>query len=420
MCEAVAQVLEREDQRSHPDRVTTRHGCRNVGELIQRATRVSGRTASDVIGTARAVRRPLALSTGEVLPAEFPRIREALGAGEVGMDGVVGVVGAFRGCMTGRAGLLAADDELAAAACGEGADAAPRPRPTSCGRSRRCGRRTSIRTVRSRPRLGRCANGGSRWGAAATTGWSRCGAAFCRKSPRSSSSASTASSTRESTRWRGRASPRRSRTTGDEPVDAAADDRSHPQKQHDALAVLLTAAAASGALPTLGGAAPTLVVSVREEDLATGRGYAHLPGDHEPISLTAARHIACTGDRATGRDRRERPDRVDRDPRPCLQPPQRRAITVRDGGCLIPGCHVPPQWCEIHHVEEHSRGGPTHTDNGVLLCWFHHRTIDSGGWRIRMVDGIPHVAAALVGRQAKWRPATKSPTRRRDTITQRT
>ena len=70
---------------------------------------------------------------------------------------------------------------------------------------------------------------------------------------------------------------------------------------------------------------------------------------------------------------------------------QRRAIVLRDKECLIPGCHVPASWCEIHHVEEHSRGGPTHTDNGVLLCWFHHRTIDTGGWQIRMIDGAPHV-----------------------------
>ena len=99
---------------------------------------------------------------------------------------------------------------------------------------------------------------------------------------------------------------------------------------------------------------------------------------------------------------------------------QRRAITFRDGGCIIPGCHVPPQWCEIHHVEEHSRGGPTHTDNGVLLCWFHHRTIDSGSWSIRMVDGVPHVRGPhWWDAHGRWRPATKSPTRMRDAIARR-
>jgi len=206
----------------------------------------------------------------------------------------------------------------------------------------------------------------------------------------------------------------------DEPIERAADQRTHAQRQHDALAVLLTAAAASGALPTLGGAAPTLVVTVRQEDLASGRGHANLPGDDEPISLAAARHIACTGavqrvvSRADGRIVSiETLDRV-------FNHHQRRAITARDGGCLIPGCRVPPQWCEIHHVEEHSRGGPTHTDNGVLLCWFHHRTIDSGGWRIRMIGGVPCVRGpSWWDARAKWRPATKSPTRRRDAIAER-
>ena len=100
---------------------------------------------------------------------------------------------------------------------------------------------------------------------------------------------------------------------------------------------------------------------------------------------------------------------------------QRKAITVRDGGCVIPGCHCPPQWCEIHHVTEHSRGGPTHTDNGVLLCWFHHRTLDTGNWQIRMQDGIPSVRGpSWWDHTRQWRPATKSPTRKRDHIALRT
>ena len=43
--------------------------------------------------------------------------------------------GAFRGCLAGRVELLAADEELAAAACGEGADAAP---PASADELRAC------------------------------------------------------------------------------------------------------------------------------------------------------------------------------------------------------------------------------------------------------------------------------------------
>ncbi|MFK4838077.1 DUF222 domain-containing protein, partial [Microbacterium sp. ZW T2_14] len=88
-------------------------------------TRVSRRTAGEVIAAAGAVQQQVALSTGEVLPAQFPAMRAAFAAGHVGADGIVAVIGAFRGCHTGRAEMLAADTELAAAACGEGADAAP-------------------------------------------------------------------------------------------------------------------------------------------------------------------------------------------------------------------------------------------------------------------------------------------------------
>ncbi|WP_231880324.1 HNH endonuclease signature motif containing protein, partial [Microbacterium sp. H83] len=81
---------------------------------------------------------------------------------------------------------------------------------------------------------------------------------------------------------------------------------------------------------------------------------------------------------------------------------QRRAIIARDKECLIPGCHVPASWCEIHHVTEHARGGPTHTDNGVPLCWWHHRSLDTSGWEIRMHDGIPEVRGP-----AWWDPARR-------------
>lgn len=418
--EAVAHVLEREDSRSHPDRLTARHGCRNIGELVQRATRASGRTASNVIATARAIGRDASLSTGELLPAEFPRLREALRAAEVGIDGVMGIVAAFRGCTIGRAGLLAADDELAAAARGEGVDAAP---PASADELRvfaqvwaayldqdgaepsesRALRKRGI-TVGRRDDDGLVPMRGHLLPEVAAQLQLGFDSILNPRVDEVSGPCFTESG----------------RDDRCEPIDGAAENRTHAQKQHDALAVLLTAAAASGDLPTLGGAAPTLVVSVREEDLATGSGYAQLPGEHEPISLAAARHIACAGavqrvvSGANGRILSiETIDRI-------FNHYQRRSITLRDGGCLIPGCHVPPQWCEIHHVEEHSRGGPTHTDNGVLLCWFHHRTIDSGGWSIRMVDGVPYVRGPYWwDAQSKWRPSTKSPTRIRDAIAER-
>ncbi|MFS0852738.1 DUF222 domain-containing protein [Microbacterium sp. 179-I 3D4 NHS] len=169
------------------------------------------------------------------------------------------------------------------------------------------------------------------------------------------------------------------------------DTRTRAQKQHDALTAALGIAARHRDMPTLGGAAPTLVVSVDASDYATGRGWAHIDGIDTPVSVSAARHTACGGTvqrvlfdpegRITGIGSTDR----------IFTTAQRRAIALRDGECLIPGCHVPAAWCEIHHVTEHARGGPTSTDNGVALCWHHHRTLDTSGWDIRMQNGIPHL-----------------------------
>ncbi|MFF7294297.1 DUF222 domain-containing protein, partial [Microbacterium sp. NPDC008134] len=67
------------------------------------------------------------------------------------------------------------------------------------------------------------------------------------------------------------------------------DDRSRAQKQHDALAAVLGIAARHHDMPSLGGAAPTLVVSVTAEDYTSGRGWAHIDGvDDAPVTLATA------------------------------------------------------------------------------------------------------------------------------------
>ncbi|WP_338751770.1 HNH endonuclease signature motif containing protein [Janibacter alittae] len=56
-------------------------------------------------------------------------------------------------------------------------------------------------------------------------------------------------------------------------------------------------------------------------------------------------------------------------------PGQRRAVWLRDGGCTYPGCTMPPQWCDAHHVDWWSRGGDTDMDNAALLCQRHHTKV---------------------------------------------
>jgi hypothetical protein len=59
---------------------------------------------------------------------------------------------------------------------------------------------------------------------------------------------------------------------------------------------------------------------------------------------------------------------------------QRRALAVRDGGCVFPGCGCPPLWCDAHHIVEWEHGGDTDLHDLVLLCRHHHGVTHRTGW----------------------------------------
>jgi hypothetical protein len=84
---------------------------------------------------------------------------------------------------------------------------------------------------------------------------------------------------------------------------------------------------------------------------------------------------------------------------------QRRALAARDGGCIIPGCTVPPQFTQVHHLKGWRQGGPTDIDNAVLLCNLAHASIETSGWDIDMKDGRPWVRGPLIFDPTQtWRP----------------
>ncbi len=70
---------------------------------------------------------------------------------------------------------------------------------------------------------------------------------------------------------------------------------------------------------------------------------------------------------------------------------QKTALLARDGGCVIPGCTVPGDACDAHHVVPWSQGGPTDLDNLALACGRHHAEIHLNQWQVQMIDGNPWV-----------------------------
>ena len=63
-------------------------------------------------------------------------------------------------------------------------------------------------------------------------------------------------------------------------------------------------------------------------------------------------------------------------------PAQRRAIALRDRGCIHPGCHAPPVECEAHHGLPWYTGGASDLTNGYLLCDYDHDRHHREGWTI--------------------------------------
>jgi hypothetical protein len=134
---------------------------------------------------------------------------------------------------------------------------------------------------------------------------------------------------------------------------------------------------------------PTVVVSVTVEDLAKATGHADLLGSGTRITAETARRLAC--DANITRLITDPPSdivdygRTQRTPPPRL----RRALDIRDRGCVFPGCDRPPGHCKAHHILFWIRDhGPTSLWNLVLLCDHHHHLVHECGWSLtRTSDG---------------------------------
>ena len=403
-------------------------GSSSTAEALSRLTRISMATARARTSAATPVAPTLTL-TGETIPAPFPYLRAALEHGTIGLDSVT--------ALTTTLGPISArchPDDLHAAetALVDNAVGTPDTPPADADTIRYQARIWALALDPDGPlpdyeraaRKRRLTLGRERDGLIPLTGALLPETAAqlrrlidAQTSPRTSDIASPTTSTGAGPRFidtHGQGDGDRTgagvEDNGGDPGPVDVDDRSWGQKQHDAFAAILSIAARSAESPSIGGLGPALLVTISANDLTTDTGTAFIDGTDQPLPARIARHIACTnGIQHVIHDTNGRILEL-HSPQRTFTGHQRRAITLRDGECAIPGCHTPAPWCEIHHVTEHAHGGPTHINNGVTLCWYHHRTLDTNGWQIRMSNGLPHVRAPRhLDPEQRWRTVPRSP-----------
>jgi hypothetical protein len=173
------------------------------------------------------------------------------------------------------------------------------------------------------------------------------------------------------------ASPRRGHLEqGIDPIDPDTGKRlPHEVLLGRAFGALLEALPAQ-VLPTHGGGATTVVVTIDFDRLTEQVGAAEL-STGDVVSASEAMRLACNADLVPAvLGGKAQPLHLGR-ARRLFSKEQRLAMGIRDGHCRARGCDIPAAWCEAHHKREWCRGGKTDLDDGVLLCpWHHHRAHD--------------------------------------------
>jgi len=164
--------------------------------------------------------------------------------------------------------------------------------------------------------------------------------------------------------------------------------RTPDQRRADALTQL---AADHRDAPRSIGDRPRIVVTIREQDLREQAEKAGVLATGAKITAGELRRLCCDADLMpvvlgssseildVGRTQR------------LVTPAIRKALTLRDGGCIFPGCNAFDTRCEAHHLTPWWDGGATALHNLVLLCPFHHKLVEPDQYRRPVDKWIIHI-----------------------------
>lgn len=163
-------------------------------------------------------------------------------------------------------------------------------------------------------------------------------------------------------------------------VDPFVELTSRPQRLADALVAVCERIQHCGDAPAHGGDRPRVMVTIAIDKLldAASRGGVEVGSDHH-LTPGELRRVLCDADLAPvvlGGDSEILDVGVTQR---LVTRPIRTALTLRDRGCIFPGCDKLPVDCDAHHATPWTYGGPTNLSNLVLLCRHHHGLLEPRG-----------------------------------------
>ncbi|MCI1748775.1 MAG: HNH endonuclease [Acidipropionibacterium sp.] len=165
--------------------------------------------------------------------------------------------------------------------------------------------------------------------------------------------------------------------------------RTTGQRMADALVDMVTEMASLDKIPSAGGQTPRLVVTLNYQDLhdalagEIAAGVVHGALGEIPVDAGSLRRMCCEagilpivlgGESQVldeGQERR------------LVTGVIRRALELRDGGCIFPGCTVSANLCQAHHIIPWWDEGPTSLDNLCLVCRHHHALVEPDRYHSR-------------------------------------
>ncbi|MEA2672268.1 MAG: hypothetical protein QOG45_2488 [Chloroflexota bacterium] len=166
----------------------------------------------------------------------------------------------------------------------------------------------------------------------------------------------------------------------------APDPAEDPPAALRADALVMACHTASGGDPGSNGPRPSPVQMVVHVDAGvltggTPNGRCHV--DNGPaLSTAVARRLGCDAEVLTLTERDGLPIDAGR-ARQIVSPRKRLAVQSRDRTCRFPGCPVPANRTQPHHIDHWFDLGPTELWNLVSLCTYHHHRHHDGEFDIR-------------------------------------